>query len=245
MIKSISSILLLILSTSYAFSQSGEVDILSLISVCNNQQDSVTSTHSILGALEFVEGTVADDTLKKTLQKKPTPSFKKESGIATLTAIADAYDSDNYYMSGAWVRDEQIVYPESVAPPVSGVPFVASKPLRITSHYGFRQEFNRMHYGIDLAMCEGDTVKVPMPGKICQIGCDVGGYGKYMIVLHDNGLETRYAHLKQPLVKEGENVTLGMPIALSGNTGHSTGPHLHLETRYKGIPLNPLLVFNF
>ena len=72
-----------------------------------------------------------------------------------------------------------------------------------------------------------------------------GGYGFYVIVRHENGLETVYGHLSRFLVKPDQYVKAGQPIALSGNTGRSTGPHLHFETRFMGYAINPEAIFDF
>ena len=71
------------------------------------------------------------------------------------------------------------------------------------------------------------------------------GYGKYVVIRHDNGLETVYGHLSKQLVDINQLVKAGEPIALGGNTGRSTGSHLHFETRFLGIPINPALMFDF
>ena len=71
------------------------------------------------------------------------------------------------------------------------------------------------------------------------------GYGNYVIIRHPNGLETVYGHLTRPLVKADQTVRAGDPIALGGNTGRSTGPHLHFETRYMGYAINPNAIFDF
>ena len=72
-----------------------------------------------------------------------------------------------------------------------------------------------------------------------------GGYGKYIVIRHNNGLETIYGHLSKQLVTEGEEVRAGDVIGLGGNTGRSTGSHLHFETRLCGVALNPALFFDF
>ena len=72
-----------------------------------------------------------------------------------------------------------------------------------------------------------------------------GGSGFYVIVRHENGLETVYGHLSRFLVKPDQYVKAGQPIALSGNTGRSTGPHLHFETRFMGYAINPEAIFDF
>lgn len=116
---------------------------------------------------------------------------------------------------------------------------------RITSGFGYREKFHRMHKGIDIAMAVGDTVRVMQSGTIDRVNYEPGGYGNYIVVTHDDGMETRYAHLSRSLVTPGMRVSANQPIALSGNTGNSTGPHLHFETRFNGIAVDPRSVFDF
>ena len=71
------------------------------------------------------------------------------------------------------------------------------------------------------------------------------GYGKYVVIRHPNGLETIYGHMSKHLVAENQEVRAGEPIGLGGNTGRSTGSHLHFETRLCGVALNPALMFDF
>lgn len=119
------------------------------------------------------------------------------------------------------------------------------KSNRVNSHYGFRKTFGRQHKGVDIQASVGDTVKAAFDGKVRLTKFDRNGYGFYVIVRHDNGLETVYGHLSRFLVKPDQYVKAGTPIALSGNTGRSTGPHLHFETRFMGIAINPESIFNF
>lgn len=115
----------------------------------------------------------------------------------------------------------------------------------ITSPYGYRRRFRRMHKGVDLKVHIGDTIRSAFDGKIRLTKYERRGYGYYVIVRHDNGLETVYGHLSKFLVKPNEYVKAGDPIALGGNTGRSTGPHLHFETRYMGYAINPAAIFDF
>lgn len=115
----------------------------------------------------------------------------------------------------------------------------------ITSPYGYRARFKRTHKGVDLRAAVGDTVRAAFSGRIRLTKYERGGYGFYVIVRHENGLETVYGHLSRFLVKPNQYVKVGQPIALSGNTGRSTGPHLHFETRYMGYPINPMAIFDF
>ncbi len=113
----------------------------------------------------------------------------------------------------------------------------------ITSNYGWRRR--RMHRGVDLALHIGDTVRAAFSGKVRLTRYERRGYGYYVIIRHNNGLETIYGHLSKFLVKPDQIVKVGDPIALGGNTGRSTGPHLHFETRYLGMDINPNKIFDF
>lgn len=115
----------------------------------------------------------------------------------------------------------------------------------VTSPYGYRPRFRRMHKGIDLKVQIGDTIRAAFDGKVRLTKFERKGYGYYVIVRHENGLETVYGHLSKFLVKPDEYVKAGDPIALGGNTGRSTGPHLHFETRYMGYAINPAAIFDF
>ncbi len=113
----------------------------------------------------------------------------------------------------------------------------------ITSPFGPR--WSRYHYGTDLKLNVGDTVVSAFDGKVRVTSYDRGGYGYYVVVRHDNGLETVYGHLSKILVSDEQTVKAGQCIALGGNTGRSTGPHLHFEARFLGNPINPELLFDF
>jgi murein DD-endopeptidase MepM/ murein hydrolase activator NlpD len=102
-----------------------------------------------------------------------------------------------------------------------------------------------MHYGIDLKVFVGDTIRAAFDGKVRICSWERRGYGKYIVLRHPNGLETVYGHLSGYLVDENEIVRAGQPIGLGGNTGRSTGSHLHFETRFLGQPINPAEIIDF
>ena len=114
---------------------------------------------------------------------------------------------------------------------------------RITSNFGAR--WGRRHQGLDIKVYTGDTIRAAFSGKVRVVRYEGRGYGKYVVIRHSNGLETLYGHLSKQLVKENEEVRAGEPIGLGGNTGRSTGSHLHFETRLCGVALNPALMFDF
>lgn len=123
--------------------------------------------------------------------------------------------------------------------------FVMPVNGRLTSNYGYRPKFRRMHRGVDLSLKTGDTVRSAMSGRVRIVANEPNGYGKYVVVRHDNGVETVYGHFSKHIVKKGDYVAAGQAIGLGGSTGRSTGPHLHFEFRYLGLALNPSLIFNF
>lgn len=115
--------------------------------------------------------------------------------------------------------------------------------IRLTSPYGMRHLFGitRLHKGIDIGAPIGTPVRPMMAGIVIRSGW-VNGYGKMIEIFHGSGITTRYAHLDQILVRPGLYVRKGECIGLTGNTGRSTGPHLHFEIRHKGDPVDPLLL---
>jgi len=117
---------------------------------------------------------------------------------------------------------------------------------RITDVFGYRPRRRRSHYGLDVKVYVGDTIRAAFDGKI-RIVKNQGrrGYGKYVVIRHDNGLETVYGHLSKQLVEVNQLVKAGEPIGLGGNTGRSTGSHLHFEIQFLGVRINPALLFNF
>ncbi len=107
---------------------------------------------------------------------------------------------------------------------------------RISSRYGPR--WGRMHYGLDLAVPTGTPIHAAAAGTVTYSGA-MGTYGIIVIIDHGNGVETRYAHLSRTAVSVGQRVKRGQLIAYSGNTGNSTGPHLHFEIRHRGQAVDP------
>jgi murein DD-endopeptidase MepM/ murein hydrolase activator NlpD len=113
----------------------------------------------------------------------------------------------------------------------------------VTSNFGSR--WGRQHKGLDIKVYIGDTIRAAFSGKIRIVKYEPKGYGKYVVIRHHNGLETIYGHMSKHLVVENQEVKAGEPIGLGGNTGRSTGSHLHFETRLCGVALNPALMFDF
>ena len=112
----------------------------------------------------------------------------------------------------------------------------------VNSDFGWRRY--REHLGIDLELETGDPVYAAFPGMV-RIAQYSSSYGKVIVIRHQNGLETFYAHLNDIEVADGQWVQAGQTIGLGGNTGHSYGSHLHFEVRYLGEPINPNDLIDF
>lgn len=112
----------------------------------------------------------------------------------------------------------------------------------VTSDFGQRVDpFTAdriMHRGIDIGAAHGTQIKAPSDGLVIFAGVD-GGYGKVLVLDHGYGVKTRYAHLSEISVTVGDHIKRGERIGAIGNTGRSTGPHLHYEVRINGVPENP------
>lgn len=181
-------------------------------------------------------------------------SFKKDmfkidslSMVDLMEQEAILFPADDVYAS---VWENQYVDPykrHNVAIPdsfkIDCSKYVAPHTGHVTSKFGPRRR--RMHKGIDLKVQVGDTIRAAFDGKIRVKYYERRGYGYYLIVRHTNGLETVYGHLSKFLVDTNQIVKAGQPIALGGNTGRSTGSHLHFEARFLGQAINPAEIFDF
>ena len=121
-----------------------------------------------------------------------------------------------------------------------------SMPIKqsfITSNFGPR--WGRNHNGVDIKAYLSDTIYSAFKGVVRVVKNDPKGYGNVIVIRHYNGLETVYGHLSKQIVKVNEVVEAGQAIGIAGNTGRSTGTHLHFETRFCGIAINPQEIFSF
>ena len=114
----------------------------------------------------------------------------------------------------------------------------------VTSGYGYRISpftgLRQFHQGIDIANRFGTPVVAPADGVVVKVGMDYS-FGKHIVISHGYGITTRYGHLAKLLVKKGQKVKRGQIIGRMGNTGKSTGPHLHYEVVVNGRPKNPMM----
>ncbi len=113
----------------------------------------------------------------------------------------------------------------------------------VTSNYGYRR--GRPHNGTDIDLNTGDTVRAAWSGKVRYAKYNKSGFGNLVVIRHQNGLETFYAHNSKLLVAPNQEVRAGDPISLGGNTGHSYGSHLHFEVRFYDAPMDPAQIIDF
>ncbi len=174
---------------------------------------------------------------KADANRKLMEEMKRREALDNAEVFGQYWESERVNPYG------NITIPETANINVSG--FVTPVKSKVTSPYGWRARFGRMHRGVDLSLRVGDTVRCAFSGKVRLTKYEGKGYGYYVVVRHDNGMETVYGHLSKFLVKPNQRVKAGEPIALGGNTGRSTGPHLHFETRYLGLAINPEAIIDF
>ena len=169
-------------------------------------------------------------------------SQKDDPGAESEDEILYAGDSASVHSEKL---DVSIMEPVtlSLVDPEHGKRFVFPTPQRAipTSHFGPRRR--RFHYGLDLAMPTGEPIYAAFDGVV-RFSKYNSSYGHLVVIRHDNGLETYYAHLSKRHVAPGMHVKAGDIIGLCGNTGRSRGSHLHFEIRYKGNAMNPENVMN-
>ena len=157
------------------------------------------------------------------------------------------YPADDLYPE--WSNDHahkytNVVIPDSLLIDLTGY-CMPTENTKVNDIFGYRPRRRRVHYGLDIKVERGDTIRAAFDGKVRYCSYQRRGYGHYVVIRHPNGLETLYAHLTSKLVVENEVVRAGDPIGLGGNTGRSTGSHLHFETRLLGKALDPALFFDF
>lgn len=166
--------------------------------------------------------------------------------IRQINAEMAAYPAYSLYPTWENTRvhafGKDVVIPDTFRIDMTGFAMPTTN-TKITSKFGPRRR--RMHNGIDVKVYIGDTIRAAFGGKVRMVKYERRGYGKYVVIRHDNGLETIYGHLSKQMVKEDQYVEAGEVIGLGGNTGRSTGSHLHFETRFLGQAINPALLFDF
>lgn len=216
-----------------------------------------TTTHLIIPrpALEPVKSLIkspsdvidtldtANEHIKVILRADNTWSYYKTPGFQQVTGVFDEHwdetTTNPYGIEQAnlpsqwsiWLVDSLDQY---------HCPFQGSVYYR--GKFGVRR--GRRHQGVDLPLKTGDPIYAAFTGKV-RMSKYLGAFGNLVVIRHENGLETFYAHLSKRSVEVGDWVNAGDVIGLGGSTGRSTGPHLHFETRYNGFAFDPQWLIDF
>ena len=192
---------------------------------------------------------VATPAAAQDLLAKQAPVDRKMKAVDSMVLKRIIEQEEKYNPSADLYEDWNNVYahrettlPDSFRIDLRGFHMPTDSRV-VTSNFGSR--WGRQHKGLDIKVYIGDTIRAAFSGKIRIVKYEPKGYGKYVVIRHHNGLETIYGHMSKHLVVENQEVKAGEPIGLGGNTGRSTGSHLHFETRLCGVALNPALMFDF
>lgn len=190
-------------------------------------------------ATEAAEAAPADSTPKKvTIQSDDPKAFTKallyeKEGVEV--EIVDAKAAKKEIPKIGFDKGDYFDFSTMLVP--------VTHESRLGSPYGIRD--HRLHRGVDIHVEKGEPMLAAYPGKVVVSKYNKGGYGHYVVVEHEGGLQTLYGHLAERAVRVGDIVFPGDIVGLAGNTGKSSGAHLHFEIRYKDININPASVVNF
>ena len=224
----------------------------------------VDNLDKVLKDLEY-----RDDNLYRTIfEAEPIPQEVREAGIGGVDRYEDLEGFDNsdavinttkkidkiskkmYIQSMSY--DDVFELAKNKEKMLASIPAILPVDIkhlkRISSFFGMRfhpiLKYKRMHEGIDFTAPIGTNIYAAGDGVVISIKRSISGYGNRIIIDHGYGYKTLYAHMNKIMVKEGDEVNRGTIVGLVGNTGTSTGPHLHYEVRKNNHPINPINFFS-
>jgi murein DD-endopeptidase MepM/ murein hydrolase activator NlpD len=188
----------------------------------------------------------ADFSLEDMVQQNLNGLEKAESEEISAVTEQQREKQAEFLQVQAAFADYAVPAEVSYDVPVFAFACVCPADASVSSPFGYRIHPTygdvRFHYGTDYALCEGDNILAFADGKVVTVQ-SFSGYGLTLIIDHGDGVTTLYAHCSQILVAVGEKVTAGQTVALAGQTGRATGPHLHFEVEIDGVRYNPELCF--
>ncbi|KIM02671.1 MAG: hypothetical protein KN64_14500 [Sulfurovum sp. AS07-7] len=188
--------------------------------------------------------TIKNEMYKKDLEEQITAYDKVDDDLRELANIIKLYEEGAKITLQKTKEYARIASVKSYILKILPNGSPVAKP-RITSGFGYRVHpifhTKKMHNGVDFKADIGTPIKTTADGVVTRvIATDTGGYGKLVVIRHSYGFDTVYAHLSSVKVRAGQKVKRGQLIALSGNSGRSTGPHLHYEVHFLGKAINPI-----
>lgn len=211
----------------------------------------ITSLEKKLGATKFetdMEATLSNAVNELNQRSQVIESIFHAVGIDFTVKDAKTVIDSDAGIGGPYIPFDDKLYEnllfttDSYLDKIQAVPLGAPIPGRITSGYGRRLDpFTHkpaIHYGIDIQNKRGTKIVATADGKVIETGYD-RGYGKFIKIDHGNEFNTLFSHAKKICVRKGQIIKRGQIIGLVGNTGRSTGPHLHYEIHFKKKTINP------
>ena len=164
-----------------------------------------------------------------------TLARREGAPVDDVVELNDVMDAHAPLLTGA-----RLFVPESAMPAPATIARRFAWPIHGIVSSGFGAREGRPHEGLDIAAPQGTEIHAAADGEVVYSGNGLRGYGNMVIVRHDDGFLTVYAHNLQNRVQKGERVVRGQLLGLVGQTGHATAPHLHFEVRYGETPRNPI-----
>lgn len=207
-------------------------------------EDYVTVHGSFLKGLGAPVDTlnIGDGYLQVVLKDDNTWYYIKNQSKLSEDAVFKEYWVENLINPYVNISLNDLPYRNTICLVDSASTFVCPYVRKVFSRFGYRH--GRRHQGSDLPLAVGTPVKAAFDGRV-RLSRSVSGYGNLVIIRHENGLETYYAHLSKHEVEPGDWVRAGDVIGLGGRTGKVSGPHLHFETRYMGFAFDPEWIIDF
>ena len=194
---------------------------------------------SVSGRRSSLEASAGSEAQEDDFQKGLNSLFENEQFEIDTSTWNNSKINAGHFDSEDWPDTARIIVADSAMKRYYVHPFKNC----VTSGFGPRQNF--WHFGTDIRLSRGDSVRSALAGIVRVLQFDRHGYGKVVVIRHYNGLETIYGHLSRELVTVNQAVHAGQVIGLGGNTGRSTGAHLHFEMRFYGEPFDPSCFIDF
>ena len=229
------SILCLGLIPAFAFAEGAPVDDTPVPTESVVDSAATTGTEGVTESQDCVQESLAEVSSSATADSTIGNSASAVEFVAVEEPDEDSEELDS--LNNSDLAEGTIQFLD-----FSGAHFPTIHGTRINSPYGIRKF--RLHRGVDLHISIGDSIVAAYPGKVVVSKYNRRGYGHYVMIEHANGTRTLYGHLKKRLVNVGDMVEGGELIGWGGNTGRSSGPHLHFEIRYGEVNIDPATVFN-
>lgn len=210
-------------------------------------KSNVTANNSKLKEFTKVYTEISDKYISKSNRGSTTKNIDK-TGIDLIKLSSIVEELNRSFNSDEQVMADLMISKGKLEKIVNAIPTLVPVEGKISSPFGMRnhpiKKVNKVHEGVDISSSNGDPILAAASGTVEYSGYN-SGYGYHIIIDHKNGYRTLYAHSSKLLVKEGELVKKGQKIALVGNTGLSTGPHLHFEIRIGNTPVDPTQYIDF